>query len=143
MAKKKSKKSSSVNMSLILFIIAFIAVIFLLGQLEIKEKELRKYKKADVQEQAQEKEAQNKIKKEKIPVLTEKQELLAKRQIKENLETIIGRKPKMADKWFLSNIVFKEENLVTVFYEDGHEAGELSMKVLEPSDYKSWKRLEK
>ena len=49
----------------------------------------------------------------------------------------------MADKWFLSNIIFKEDNTVTIFYEDGHEAGELSIRVLEPSDYRTWKKTEK
>ncbi|OGF52708.1 MAG: hypothetical protein A2044_03120 [Candidatus Firestonebacteria bacterium GWA2_43_8] len=141
MAKKKSSKSSSKYALLVLFIVAFVTIIYLLGQLDIKDKELRKYRNNGTEEQLPEKEKQ--FKKEKLPVLSEKQELSARKEIKENLESLVGRRPKIADKWFLSDIKFKEGNTVTIFYEDGHEAGDISLKVAEPSDYKTWRKLEK
>jgi len=133
MAKKKSSKSSG-KLFLVLFIIAFVLVLHLLRQLEIKEKELTGFKNKETQKQST---------KQNINLMEEKQQLNVRIQIKENLEKIVGRKPKMADGWFISDIKFIEADKVKISYEDGHEAGEMLITVIDPLNYQTWIKAEK
>lgn len=140
MKRKSSKKSSSGNLTLVFMIVAVVTIFYQMAQLQMKDKQI-KLLTGGVgvnAEKSKEMEKREKIKKE--PVLSKEQEIAARNQIHENLDKIILKKPKMASKWVLSDVKFNDNGTVTLFYEDGHEAGEITFKHSNPSDYRTWQR---
>ncbi|MCX5776088.1 MAG: hypothetical protein NTX32_00410 [Candidatus Firestonebacteria bacterium] len=143
MTKQKGSRSKASNIFYLLFIIAAVTVLFLLGQVEIKEKEIKILKEKQVAEKSKTTGAAAQIRKENSAVLTKELEAVARKEIIENIEALVGRKPKIAGGWFLSDIKFTDNGIVTIFAEDGHEAEVVSLAIVKPSDFRTWRRVKK
>lgn len=141
MPKKKAGKSKkSNNLLLVFFIVAVVTVLYMAKELQEKDKQLKQFKAGAGSANTTEDRQSDTVFPVKKHILTKEQEIAARKQIKDNLEAIIGQKPKMADKWFLSDIKFKDNGTVTLFYEDGHEAGEIVLKITDPANYTTWQK---
>lgn len=141
MPKKKTASRNKSNKLLPVFlIVAIVTVLYLASQLQEKDRQLKQLRNNSVSENTEDKKRGDLLPVVKKHVLNKEQETAARNQIKDNLEVLVGRKPKMADKWFLSDIKFKDNGTVTLFYEDGHEAGEITFKIIEPANSGSWQK---
>ena len=54
--------------------------------------------------------------------------------IKADIAKIISEKPSLGGKWFVTKIQFIEPSLVSVEYEDGHEASVSHIRIIRPNE---------
>ncbi|GEM_PF-2153647 len=138
--KKNSSKKNKSPLITILFVVALVTVFYLAGQVQDKDRQLKELRNNNKTSTSGNKQAEGSTVFNK-QISTKEQEAAARKQIKDNLEALVGKKPFMAaGKWVLSDIKFKDNGTVTLFYEDGHEAGEVTYKINDPSNYTTWKK---
>ncbi len=141
--KNVKKKKSSGSPFLILFIVALVTVLYLARQVQEKDKQILHLKSGKAGEKLVEKKPETPATAAKKVVFTKVQEDAVKQEIKNNLDSIIGKKPQMSGKWFSSSIKFNDNDTITLLYEDGHEAGEIVFKIQNPADFKTWQVVSK